>query len=622
VMRSEANYQTWWNGGARTSPYFHNMIGLLTEMKGEPTPIDIPFLPELQLPHNDYPMPIAPQKWHFRSSIEYAITADRAVLDMASKHREEFLFNIYRMGINSIYRGSQDNWTINPKKVAAVRDAIERDGAKMVGSARSRGYPPEYFKMFRIPEERDPRGYILPADQPDFPTAVKFVNTLIKNGIFVERATRDFKIGGRKYPAGSFVVRTAQAFRPHIIDMFEPQVYPDDIPCTGCPPRPPYDATGYTLAFQMGVGFDRILEGFDGPFERLPDVAPAPEGRVESPESAGFLLSAQVNDSFLAVNRLLAHGSRVFRLSRGLQAGGASFPPGTFYIGRGETTVASLETLAREKGLVFQGIAAPPAESLVELKPVRIGLWDRYGGSMPSGWVRWLFEQYEFPFQVVFPQELDAGRLGEKFDVLVFVEDAIPAVGADEAELTRSQPAAGSIPAEWRNRLGAVTAGRTVPVLRQFLEDGGTILAVGSSTHLGYHLRLPMASALIDPGTGKPLAAEKYYIPGSVLQVRVDPSHPLAYGLPEVLDVYFDESPAFRIQGPAVRRVAWFDTDRPLRSGWAWGQQALAGTTAVAEAQVGRGRLLMFGPLITFRGQPHGTFKFLFNGIYFPRADR
>jgi hypothetical protein len=590
------------------------MIGLLTEMKGEPTPIDIPFLPELQLPHNDYLMPVAPQKWHFRQSIDYAITADRAVLDMASRHREEFLSNIYRMGRNSIDRGSRDTWTINPKRVAAVRDAIARDGATMVGPGRSRGYPPEYFNMFRIPEERDPRGYILPADQPDFLTGAKFVNTLIKNGVFVERATRDFEAGGSRYPAGSFVVRTAQAFRPHILDMFEPQVYPDDIPYPGGPPRPPYDATGYTLAFQMGVRFDRILEGFDGPFERLSDVVRPPAGTLSNTGAAGFLLSAQVNDAFVAVNRLLAGGNKVFRLT-----GGGAYPPGTFYIARGEKTLPILENLAREKGLSFEGTDAQPDAGSAELAPARIGLWDRYGGSIPSGWLRWLFEQYEFAYQVVFPQELDAGGLREKFDVLVFPEEAIPAVGADEEELTRSQPAAESIPAEWRGRLGAVTASRTVPALRQFLEDGGTILTIGSSVNLGYHLGLPMSDALVDRSTGKPLAAEKYYIPGSVLRVRVDPLSPLAYGLPENLDVDFDESPALRIQEPGVQRVAWFDGDQPLRSGWAWGQQYLAGATAVAEAQVGRGRLLMFGPLITFRGQPHGTFKFLFNGIYYPR---
>ena len=34
------------------------------------------------------------------------------------------------------------------------------------------------------------------------------------------------------------------------------------------------------------------------------------------------------------------------------------------------------------------------------------------------------------------------------------------------------------------------------------------------------------------------------------------------------------------------------------------------------QATVGKGRLVMFAPEITFRAQPHGTFKFLFNGIY------
>src|SRR2546428_13746915 len=61
----------------------------------------------------------------------------------------------------------------------------------------------------------------------------------------------------------------------------------------------------------------------------------------------------------------------------------------------------------------------------MRLKPVRIGLWDQYGGSMPSGWTRWLFEQYEFPFDVVYPQALDAGDLKSKFDVLVFTDGAI-----------------------------------------------------------------------------------------------------------------------------------------------------------------------------------------------------
>ncbi|MGB2844225.1 MAG: M14 metallopeptidase family protein, partial [Candidatus Aminicenantaceae bacterium] len=239
TMRSGARYSTWWNGGLRTTTYFHNMIGILTETIGNPTPMEIPFLPQRQLPRNDLPYPIAPQKWHFRQSIEYSITADRAILDLASKHHEDFLYNIYLMGKNSIKRGSRDNWTIYPRQIAAVEEAIKKDKVKPSGFGRSQGYPHKYYKMLYEPANRDPRGYILPSDQPDFLTATKFVNTLIKNGVTVLRATHSFDVAGKAYPKDSYIVKTAQAFRPHIISMFEPQDHPDDIPYPGGAPIPP-----------------------------------------------------------------------------------------------------------------------------------------------------------------------------------------------------------------------------------------------------------------------------------------------------------------------------------------------------------------------------------------------
>src|SRR5690606_25186857 len=126
TMRSGANYSTWWNGGLRTAAYFHNMIGLLTETIGNPTPMEIPFRIERQLPSGDLPYPIEPQRWHFRQSIEYSVTANRAVLDFASRYRETLLFNIWRMGMNSIERGSRDHWTHYPSRVDSVRAAMER----------------------------------------------------------------------------------------------------------------------------------------------------------------------------------------------------------------------------------------------------------------------------------------------------------------------------------------------------------------------------------------------------------------------------------------------------------------------------------------------------------------
>ncbi len=100
------------------------------------------FIPDRHLPSGDYPFPIAPQKWHFRQSIEYSMTANRAILDLAAKLRENFLFNIFRMGKNSIEYGNSDHWTIDPSRIKAVEEAINKDKPKMTGSGRSQGYPP------------------------------------------------------------------------------------------------------------------------------------------------------------------------------------------------------------------------------------------------------------------------------------------------------------------------------------------------------------------------------------------------------------------------------------------------------------------------------------------------
>jgi hypothetical protein len=617
TSRSLASYQNWWNGGVRSTTTFHNQIGILSEISGSPTPIDIAFIPRTLVASNDNPFPVHPQKWHFRQTIEYLITADRAILDIASKRREDFLFNIYRMGKTSIDRGNRDTWTMTAKKIAAVQAALARDQVQPSGRT---GYPLKYYEPLRDPAMRDPRGYIIPSDQPDFLTATKFVNALIKNGVTVHRASQAFEVGGKKYPAGSYLVKSAQAFRPHILDNFEPQDYPDDFAYPGGPPIRPYDVTGYTLAYQMGVEFDRVLDGFDGPFEKIEGFARAPAGRVTGTGTGGFLLSHQVNDASIAVNRLLAGGEEVYWLKAPLQAGGRSYPAGTIYIPAKASTLPALGKLAEEVGLSFDAIDSKPGGDALRLKPMRIAVVDVYGGSMPSGWVQWIFAQYRFPFEVVYPPALDAGNLKQKYDVLVIENGIMPVAARGGAP--PPGPDRQNIPEEYRDRLGAITAEKTLPQLRQFLADGGAVVAIGSSTSVGYAAGLPIANALVEPGTTKPLPPEKFYIPGAVLQLRVDTTSPLAYGLPEKLDVFFDNNPVFRLKsGANVRKVAWFDSDQPLRSGWAWGQRYLNGSVAVVEGTVGKGRLILCGPVVVFRAHPHGTFKFLFNAVYYGGAE-
>jgi hypothetical protein len=329
----------------------------------------------------------------------------------------------------------------------------------------------------------------------------------------------------------------------------------------------------------------------------------------------GYLLSHRVNDVFFATNRLLAQGEEVYWLETPLQIGPDSHPAGTVYVPAKKTTAAAIAALVSERGLDATGVARAPAGGAWRLKPLRIGVVDLYGGSMPSGWSQWLLNRFGFPFEVVYPPALDAGNLADRFDALVLEDGMVRGGGRGEGGQRGPDPA--TVPAEFRDRLGSVTDATTVPQLRRFLEEGGTIIAVGSSTALAAKLGVPVMSALVDPGTTTPLPPEKFYAPGSILQVKVDQSQPLAYGLPEVLDVFYNNSPLFRLQpGSEVRPVAWFEVENPVRSGWAWGVPYLKQAVAVADASVGRGRLLLFGTPVAFRAHPHGTFKFLFNGLY------
>ena len=653
AMRSGANYSTWWNGGLRTVTYFHNMIGILTEIIGNPTPMSIPLVAEKQLPQGDWPMPVAPQTWHYRQSIEYEITNNRAILDLASRYRETWLFNIWRMGMNSIEKGSRDNWTVTPKRIKALEeaaDAMETNGqgggrggrggrgaaggdvpaGMTMGGLGARTLPTElYAKILHDPKMRDPRGYIIPSNQADFPNATEFVNALLKNGITVMRATAAFTVEGKNYPAGSYVVKTAQAFRPHIMDMFEPQDHPNDFRYPGGPPVPPYDITGWTLAMQMGVQYDRILDGFDGPFTKIDGLLEPPPASITGPASpAGYLISHRINNSFKLVNRLLKAKADVYWLGKDTDNLGA----GAIWVPNSAAARPVLAASAKELGVPVMAEAKAPGGPALKLKPVRIGLYDQYGGSMPSGWTRWLFEQYEFSFEKVFPATLDAGDLKNKFDVLVFPDGAIRRGGAGGRGMGGGRggfgaPNAETLPAEYRGWLGRITDEKTMPQLKKFVESGGTIVTIGSSTSSADEFGIPVKNYLTEVGAdGKehPLPREKFFIPGSLLKVNVDNTNPLAYGMPPQVDVFFDSSPVMKLEPNAELKhtsaVAWFSGPNVLDSGWAWGQQYLDGGTAVAEASVGEGKVVMLGPEVAFRAQPHATFKLLFNGLYYGSA--
>jgi len=626
TSKSGSVFSTWYNGGLRTTTYFHNMIGLLTEIVGSPNPSTIPLVTSRLIPNAATPNPVVPQKWLFRQSIDYSVSLNYAVLNYASRHRDELLMNIFRMGKNSIDRGNKDTWSLSPSKIETInrlyRDSVKKANPNVDLSRVSNTIPARFYdSVMHNNDFKDPRGYIIPADQPDFATAVEFLNALIRTGIVVHKATADFMVAGKKYPANSYIVKTNQAFRPHVLDMFEPQDHPNDFQYPGGPPVSPYDAAGWTLAYQMGIRFDRIMDGFDGPFEKNihGEIIKIPGAAVKR-SSAGYVLDARSNMSFKAVNNLVSGGIDVYRISNVQE--GSAYSNGSFYIPDNAKARSIIDKIVKEYQVRFIAADKKP-NSLAKIKKARIALWDMYGGSMPSGWVRWIFEKFDYTFEVIYPKDIDTGNLGSKYDVIVFVQGAIPPVSSRG---TQTGAVAGNIenlPDEFKRMTGRVTADRSIPQLKIFLEQGGHIVTIGSSTQLAYHLGLPVKDAMVEivNGEERALPRDKYFTPGSILQMTVDNGQPAAAGLNPQTDVYFNNNPVFKLNPDAVntgsiKPLAWFGNDLILRSGWSWGEAYLKNGITAFEAGVGKGKLFAFGPEIVFRAQSHGTFKFLFNQLY------
>ncbi|MEV0086455.1 M14 metallopeptidase family protein [Saccharopolyspora sp. NPDC050642] len=568
---SRTTFDMWWNGGMRSAPYFHNMVGILTETAHTwPTPATYdpkdfpPTFPNgesTSQPSAFYPSPWRGGEWHLRDSCEYMATTSMAMLDVASEKRDEWLRGIYRMGRAAIDAGANES-------------------------------------------------YVIPADQTDFPTAVKLVNVLRMGGIEVERATAPFSVQNRTYPAGSFIVRGAQAFRPYLTDLLNAQVYPNREQYPGGPPDAPYDITGWTLPMQMGVQVDKHAQRVPAVGEPVDRAAP-PRGRIS--EKPVLALDPRVNDSVAAVNALLGRGASIARSTTPVATDAGEWPAGTFLMSNADR--AKVAEVADRFGLVVAGADRLP-EGTKALTAPRVGLYYPWGGAMSpqalatgststgggnidEGWTRFLLEQYGFNQDKLTDDEVRAGQLRQRYDVIVLPDATYAAM--------RDGQKPGSMPPEYTG--GMTEAG--VANLKQFVADGGVLVTLNNAEELA---RTGLGVPVRDVTEG--LKDTEFFAPGTLLNMRFDPNQPIAWGMPERGVGFFARSPGFATDAHSVRTVASYPDEKLLASGWILGEQTLHNRSAAVDAQVGQGHVVLLGFRPQHRGQSHGTYKLLFNSLF------
>jgi hypothetical protein len=557
---SRVTFDMWWNGGMRTAPYFHNMVGLLTETAHasvEPRYTPPTALPQYvggtlpaTAPSVFYPHPWQGGWFRLRDAVEYMVTAAVATLDVASELREEWLFNIWRMG----------------------RDAIE------AGQAGG------------------PFAYVIPPDQRNPREAVELVNVLRKGGVEVHRATGSFQAGGARYPAGSFVVFAGQAFRPHVMDLLEKQVYPDMRLYPGGPPDVPYDVSGWTLPIQMDVRTVRVDDAFQAEGLEPVDAAGVWAGSVDGRGRWGWALSRESNAAVIAANRLLAGGAAVGVVEAGVLAGDQEMGRGAFVVR--EADRATLEGLAAELGVDFVGLDRAPRSGPRWLERPRVGLYKSWQANMDEGWTRWILEGYGFAVDTLHDAEIRSADLS-RYHAIVLPDQRPASILHGYATGTRPEEITGGIGLEGMTRL------------QEYARGGGRLIAFDGASHLLIdQLGLPLRD-VVDG-----LPSEDFFVPGTLLRLEVE-DHPLAFGMPETAAGSFVRSAAFAVtrRGAGVDVVARYASDDLVLSGWALGPERLAGRAAMVRVPVGAGDAVLFGFRPQFRGQPRGTFKLFFNAI-------
>jgi len=249
---TNALYDTWWHGGFRTAPYFHNSVGILTEAASarlmSPTTITAEQLSKSSsrgmptaLPassQTNFPDPWPGGTWRPRDIMGMELTASRAVLSLVAKYRERYLRNFYELGKANIAATAAPGEPV--AYLIPAGQSRDENIAKMIGALVEQG-----VEVFRL--ERELHATLGAQVIQRVRAITRGVAYTIPGGIGVTPS-----LTLQEVPAGSYIVFLNQPYRRNVLALFEPQVYPNRMTATGEAERP-YDVAGWTLPMQMGV---------------------------------------------------------------------------------------------------------------------------------------------------------------------------------------------------------------------------------------------------------------------------------------------------------------------------------------------------------------------------------
>jgi hypothetical protein len=486
-----------------------------------------------------------------------------------------------------------------------LQDIVDYDySAALAALTNAAGLRENWLRNFyqihkkAVDPQKTPYAFIIPEKQRDLSTALKMMEVLMLGGVEIHQATDPFSVDGRLYPAGTFIVFLAQPYGGFAKTLLEVQKYPEIRETPEGPLKTPYDVVAHTLPLLMDVEAILVKKPFDAK-TRLMSELEWPKGTIEkTSEPIGFVWGHSTNDDIVALNRLFKKGHTVFWNTESFDDSGKYFPAGSMIVFLKEGLEEDLKSIVENLHVHFKALKTQPTCKALQLKPVRLGLYKSWTASMDEGWTRWVLEQYELPYTSVFDKDIRGGSLERKFDVLLlpdFRDSKSIVEGLSEKD----------VPLDYAGGIGDVG----VKNIRDFVREGGTLITLNSSAQFGIeHLHLNV----LDCTAGKD--RKDFFIPGSILKVLNNPDHPISYGFGRDTAIFFRRSPAFDVnEGVSVAKYP----TQPFLSGWINGKNLLVDKSAIVDVPYEKGRVILFGFPVLYRGQSHGTFRYLFNAIYY-----
>ncbi|MGD2086934.1 MAG: M14 family metallopeptidase [Candidatus Aminicenantes bacterium] len=571
------NFTGWWIGACDDTSWLHNSIGLLSEMASvkiaTPIYIDPTEIPDSLIEKRiQFPDPWSGGWWKLRNIVDYELILSMSLVKTAHLHKEDFLFNFYKM----------------------CKESIENRAAGQ------------------------PFAFIIPKDQRDYPTALRMLDILMFGGIEIHQAKEDFAADGKLYPAGSFVVLMSQPYRPYAQSLLERQKYPDLRESSGDAPIPPYDNAGWTLPLQMGVACDPIEKPFKTALEKLEKV-PLPVITPPKKSASYVILDSRKNASYAVVFALLQEKAEVHRSRDCIKEGNFLASAGSFIIKNTAQVQKILPQLLKKWHLSADELKRVDNVPKNPLKMHRIGLYQSWRSSMDEGWTRFVFDDLGIPYTTLHNKDFKGNKkkadLRKNFDVIVFTDESPEIIKTGNPDPTsRWARYFTEMPPPYKG--GIEKEG--VEALKDFVARGGILVCMNNANRLVLKefKQIPASNIL------ERVDRSKFFCPTSLLKVNVNIKSPMGYGMPTEAAVIFSRSLAFKTSVPSGewdrQVVASYPKEKILLSGWLLGEKLIARKPALVDVKYKKGHIILIGFRCQHRAQTHGTYKFLLNALLYP----